>query len=110
MNKAAEESVGEKDAPALTSMEIQRSVLPEPNVLLVEQAVDAWLFFNLGDFKNYEPITRSTVYDSIAGTYIHHLRYRCMNDNGGLVTYERDFEVDPNRHGENDIPYAINPL
>lgn len=83
---------------------------PEKNYLIVEQAVDAWLFYNLSDYKSYEPIIRSTDYDSNRKIYIHHLRYRSMNPEGGIVTSERDFEVDLTKPGENGNPFQVVPI
>lgn len=98
-------------APAQeAAADIAPATLPEPNVLLIEQAVDAWLFFNLPDFKNYEAIIRSTDHEEGSNIYIHHLRYRYMNQTGGYVTVEQSFSVDTSHPGDNSIPYAVTPL
>ena len=83
---------------------------PERNYLLVEQAVDAWLYFNLSDYKSYEPLIRSTDYDSARNLYIHHLRLRTMNKQGGMETYDRLFEIDMTRHGENGNPFHVREI
>lgn len=98
-----------ENAEIMTDKEIEPG-LPDPNVLLVEQAVDAWLYFNLEDYKSYEALIRSTEYDSISGIYTHHIRYRYMNESGGLVTTEQDFEVDPSTPGSHNIPYSVTAI
>ena len=83
---------------------------PEDNYILVEQAVDAWLYFNLSDYKSYEPLIRSTDYDSARNLYIHHLRLRTMNKQGGMETYDRLFEIDMTRQGENGNPFHVREI
>lgn len=83
---------------------------PEDNYLLVEQAVDAWLYFNLSDYKSYEPLIRSTTYDSLNNTYTHHLRLRAMNPQGGMVTSSHTFMIDMTRRGENGIPFYVEEI
>lgn len=80
---------------------------PEKDWIFVEQAVDAWLYFNLSDFKSHELLIRSTDYDSIHDIYTHHLRFRSMNEQGGMVIADRDFEVDLNRKGSNGNPFFV---
>lgn len=83
---------------------------PEENYLLVEQAVDAWLYFHLPDYKSYEPLIRSTEYDSLQNLYIHHLRLRMINPQGGPVTEERTFKVDMTREGERGNPFYVEEM
>ncbi len=80
---------------------------PEKDWILVEQAVDAWLYYHLSDFKSYEPLRRSTDYDSIRDTYTHHLRYRTMTPEGGMVTIDQDYEVDLHHPGPNSLPFNV---
>ena len=80
---------------------------PEKDWIFVEQAVDTWPYFHLSDFKTYEPLMRSTDYDSDRDIYIHHLRFRTMNEQGGSVTIEQDYEVDLNRPGDNGNPFLV---
>lgn len=105
------ESVPERGGKAVSEDPTPTAVLPtgdpEKNWIFVQQAVDAWLYFHLSDFKSYEPLRRSTDYDSIRDIYIHHLRYRSMNEQGGMVTVERDYEVDLNRQGDNGNPFFV---
>lgn len=61
--------------------------------ILAEQAVDAWMFYNLQDFRSYEPLIRNTEYLPDSNLYIHTVRYREMNENGGMMTYEKTFKV-----------------
>lgn len=83
---------------------------PEKNYLIVEQAVDAWLYFNISDFKSFEPLIRSTTYDGERNVYLHNLRYRSMNPEGGIVTTEAEYEVDLNSPGANGNPFHVTPL
>lgn len=105
------ESVPEHAGEAVSEAPTPTTVLPtgdpEKDWIFVQQAVDAWLYFHLSDFKSYEPLRRSTDYDSIRDIYIHHLRYRTMNEQGGMVTVERDYEVDLNRQGDNGNPFFV---
>lgn len=78
--------------------------------IFVDQAIDAWLYFKLSDFKSYQPIIRTTRYDSIRNIHTQHLRYRVMNEQGGMVTLERDFEVDLNRPGDHGIPFFVKEI
>lgn len=80
---------------------------PYKDWILVEQAVDAWLYYHLSDFKSYEPLRRSTDYDSIHDTYTHHLRYRTMTPEGGMVTIDQDYEVDLRHRGSNSLPFKV---
>lgn len=83
---------------------------PEKFFLIVEQAVDAWLYFNISDFKSYEPLIRYTIYDAGRNVYIHHLRYRSINKEGGMDTTEAKFEVDLTSPGSNGNPFHVTPL
>lgn len=83
---------------------------PEKNYLFVEQAVDAWLYFHLQDYRNYEPLIRSTEYNSVSNLYIHHLRLRTMNQEGGLETTERTFQVDLTRQGDHGNPFYVEEI
>lgn len=95
-------------APIAPAVTVPDSI--QPNILLIEQAVDAWLFFHLPDFKNYEPIIRSTDHSEGSHIYIHHLRYRYMNQTGGFITVQQSFKVDTSTPGENSIPYSVTPI
>ncbi|MDE6423198.1 MAG: hypothetical protein K2K95_07240 [Muribaculaceae bacterium] len=105
------ESVPERGGETVSEAPTPTTVLPtgdpEKDWIFVQQAVDAWLYFHLSDFKSYEPLRRSTDYDSIRDIYIHHLRYRSMNEQGGMITVERDYEVDLNRQGDNGNPFFV---
>ncbi len=80
---------------------------PKKDWIFVEQAVDAWLYFHLSDFKSYKPLRRSTDYDTIRHIYIHHLRYTTMNTQGGMITIDQDYEVDLNRPGDHSNPFFV---
>ena len=75
--------------------------------ILIEQAVDAWMYFNLSDYRSYEPLTRATIFNEKKGVYEHKVRFRSMNSEGGMVTQEWEFEVDLGRKGENGNPYWV---
>lgn len=87
------------DAPEKSDAEESRlpeeleSLSPEDGFLLVEQAVDSWMYFHLLDYSSYTPLIRSTDYDPLNDSYIHHVRYRGANVMGGLETHEKTFEV-----------------
>lgn len=80
---------------------------PEKDWIIVEQAVDAWLYFHLSDFRSYEPLIRSSDYDPDRDIYTHHLRFRMINEQGGPVILDRDYEVDLNRPGVNGNPFHV---
>ena len=105
--KSVPRRAGEAVSEAPTPTTVLPTGNPEKDWIFVQQAVDAWLYFHLSDFKSYEPLRRSTDYDSIRDIYIHHLRYRTMNEQGGVVTVERDYEVDLNRQGDNGNPFLV---
>ena len=58
------ESVPERGAKAVSEAPTPTTVLPtgdpEKDWIFVQQAVDAWLYFHLSDFKSYVPLRRST--------------------------------------------------
>ena len=66
---------------------------PREQFLLVEQAVDSWMYFHLLDYSSYTPLIRSTDYDVRQKVHIHHIRYRAANAMGGNETYDKTFEV-----------------
>lgn len=70
-----------------------QDLTPQQQFLLVEQAVDSWMYFHLLDFSSYAPLIRSTDYDARRNVHIHHLRYRAANAMGGRETHEKTFEV-----------------
>lgn len=72
---------------------LREDMAPEDLFLLVEQAVDSWMYFHLLDFSSYKPLIRSTDYDSRQDLYIHHVRYRAANSMGGRETHDKTFEV-----------------
>ena len=102
--------IGETQTEDNIPTTIQPTGDPEKDWIFVEQAVDAWLYFHLSDFKNYEPLIRSTDYDSNRNIYIHHLRFRTMNEQGGLVSIEQDYEVDLNRPGNHGNPFHVKEI
>lgn len=61
--------------------------------ILVEGAVDTWFFYNLLDYRSYEPIIRSTDYIPQEDIFIHKCRYRARTLNGGFETVEKTFRV-----------------
>lgn len=93
-----------------TSKTVETTGNPDKDWIFVEQAVDAWLYFNLSDFKSYEPLIRSTEYNKDRDIYIHHLRFRYMNEQGGIVSVEKTFEVDLYREGENGNPFFVKEI
>ena len=61
--------------------------------MLVEGAVDAWFFYNLHDYRSYEPLIRETNYNEEEDYYIHKCRYRASTLGGGYETEEKTFKV-----------------
>ena len=61
--------------------------------MLVEGAVDAWFFYNLHDYRSYEPLIRETNYNEEEDYYIHKCRYRASTLEGGYETEEKVFKV-----------------
>ena len=61
--------------------------------ILVEGAVDSWLFYHLHDYRSYEPLIRSTEYNADEDYYIHKCRYRASTLEGGYETEEKIFVV-----------------
>lgn len=65
----------------------------EEMMFLVEGAVESWFFNHLHDYRSYEPIIRTTDYNSEENYYIHKCRYRASTLGGGYETEEKIFKV-----------------
>lgn len=83
-------SLTENPEPRQAGLE---DLTPQDQFLLVEQAVDSWMYFHLLDYSSYVPLIRNTDYAPRREVHIHHVRYRAANAMGGLETHEKTFEV-----------------
>lgn len=82
----------------------------EEMMFLVEGAVDAWFFQHSNNYASYEPIVRNTKYDTATDSYIHYIRYRVMNLNGGYETIEKNFNVTFTIDKEGIHSYTVNEM